>query len=96
MGQLISSKLPLPLAQSITTLKCRLRDLKVSESTSQDRARSKYFWKVVHRAKWGQSELVVSVALPAEPRAEKKLFFVQILGGEKLLKFGEKWAVKNF
>ena len=37
-----------------------------------------------------------SVALPAEPRGEKKLFFVQILGGEKLLKFGEKWAVKNF
>ena len=26
---------------------------------------------------------------------KKKLFFVQILGGEKLLKFGEKWAVKN-
>ena len=40
--------------------------------------------------------LIVSVALPAEPRGEKKLFFVQILGGEKLLKFGEKWAVKNF
>ena len=39
---------------------------------------------------------LVSVALPAEPRGEKKLFFVQILGGEKLLKFGEKWAVKNF
>ena len=38
----------------------------------------------------------VSVALPAEPRGEKKLFFVQILGGEKLLKFGEKWAVKIF
>ena len=33
---------------------------------------------------------------PAEPRGEKKLFFVQILGGEKLLKFGEKWAVKYF
>ena len=32
----------------------------------------------------------VSVATPAEPRGEKKLFFVQILGGEKLLKFGEK------
>ena len=39
----------------------------------------------------------VSVAPPAEPRSEKKTFlFVQILGGEKLLKFGEKWAVKNF
>ena len=37
-----------------------------------------------------------SVALPAEPRGEKKLFFVQLLGGEKLLKFGEKWAVKHF
>ena len=38
----------------------------------------------------------ISVATPAEPRGEKKLlFFVQILGGEKLLKFGEKWAVKN-
>ena len=37
----------------------------------------------------------VSVAPPAEPRGEKKLFFVQILGGEKLLKFGETWAVKN-
>ena len=34
---------------------------------------------------------------PAEPRGEKKTFFcVQILGGEKRLKFGEKWAVKNF
>ena len=31
-----------------------------------------------------------SVATPAEPRGEKKLFFVQILGGEKLLKFVEK------
>ena len=41
--------------------------------------------------------IVVSLSLtPAEPRGEKKLFFVQILGGEKLLKFGEKWAVKNF
>ena len=29
------------------------------------------------------------MATPAEPRGEKKLFFVQILGGEKLLKFGE-------
>ena len=27
---------------------------------------------------------------------KKKNFFVLILGGEKLLKFGEKWAVKNF
>ena len=44
----------------------------------------------------GQTSEHVSVALPAEPRGEKKLFFVQILGGEKLLKFGEKWAVKNF
>ena len=31
-----------------------------------------------------------SVATPAEPRGEKKLFLVQILGGEKLLKFVEK------
>ena len=30
------------------------------------------------------------VATPAEPRGENKLFFVQILGGEKLLKFVEK------
>ena len=28
----------------------------------------------------------VSVATPAEPRGAKKLIFVQILGGEKLLK----------
>ena len=41
------------------------------------------------------SSQYLSVAPPAEPRGEKKLFFVQILGGEKLLKFGEKWAVKN-
>ena len=34
--------------------------------------------------------LSVSVATAAEPRGEKKLFFVQILGGEKLLKFVEK------
>ena len=27
---------------------------------------------------------------------KKNFFFVQILGGEKLLKFGEKWAVKHF
>ena len=32
----------------------------------------------------------VGVATPAKPRGEKKLFFVQILGGEKLLKFVEK------
>ena len=32
----------------------------------------------------------LGVATPAEPRGEKKLFFVQILGGEKLLKFVEK------
>ena len=32
----------------------------------------------------------VSVAPPAEPRGEKKLFFVEILGGEKLLKLVEK------
>ena len=37
----------------------------------------------------------VSVAPPAEPRGEF-FFFLQSLGGEKLLKFGEKWAVKNF
>ena len=29
----------------------------------------------------------LSVATPAEPRGEKELFFVQVLGGEKLLKF---------
>ena len=38
----------------------------------------------------------IGVATPAEPRGEKKLFFVQILGGEKLLKFGEKCPVKHF
>ena len=32
----------------------------------------------------------VGVATPAEPRGEKKTFFVQILGGQKLLKFVEK------
>ena len=31
-----------------------------------------------------------SVATPAEPRGEKKNIFVQISGGEKLLKFVEK------
>ena len=38
------------------------------------------------------SDANVSVATPAEPRGEKKkkLFFVQVLGGEKLLKFVEK------
>ena len=44
----------------------------------------------------GQHVLLLAWPPPAEPRGEKKLFFVQILGGEKLLKFGEKWAVKNF
>ena len=44
---------------------------------------------------WPQWQ-ILSVAPPAEPRGENKLFFVQILGGEKLLKFGEKWAVKKF
>ena len=38
----------------------------------------------------GGDTQVLSVATPAEPRGEKKLFFVQILGGEKLLKFVEK------
>ena len=32
----------------------------------------------------------VSVATPAEPRGAKKTFFVQILGGEKFLRFVEK------
>ena len=36
------------------------------------------------------------MATPAEPRGEKKLFFVQILGGEKLLKFGEKVPSEMF
>ena len=49
-------------------------------------------WRYVKHVFLGK---IFSVALPAEPRGEKKLFFVQILGGEKLLKFGEKWAVKN-
>ena len=31
----------------------------------------------------------LSVATPAEPHGEKNFFFVQILGGEKLLKFVE-------
>ena len=33
---------------------------------------------------------LISVATPAEPRGEKQLFLVLILGGEKLLKFVEK------
>ena len=33
---------------------------------------------------------IFSVATSAEPRGQKKLFFVQILGGEKLLGFVEK------
>ena len=36
----------------------------------------------------------LSVATPAEPRGEKKLFLVQILGGEKLLKFVESAGEK--
>ena len=36
------------------------------------------------------------VATPAEPRGEKKLNFVQILGGEKLLNFCWKVPVKYF
>ena len=40
---------------------------------------------------------VFSVAPPAEPRGEKKTFFVQILGGEKLLKMlGELLPQKMF
>ena len=35
----------------------------------------------------------LSEATPAEPRGD--FFFVQILGGEKLLKLVEKWAVKK-
>ena len=41
-------------------------------------------------------EHIISVATPAEPRGEKKLFFVQILGGEKLLKIVEKCQWKTF
>ena len=37
-----------------------------------------------------RSQSILSVAIPAEPRGEKNFFFVQILGGEKLLKFVEK------
>ena len=33
---------------------------------------------------------IFGVATPAEPHGENKLFFVQILGGEKLVKFFEK------
>ena len=33
---------------------------------------------------------IIGVATPAEPRGEDKHCFVQILGGEKLLKFVEK------
>ena len=41
--------------------------------------------------KFHVERLLLSVATPAEPRGEKKqLFFVHILGGEKLLKFVEK------
>ena len=35
-------------------------------------------------------EQILGVATPAEPRGEKELFFVQILGGGKLLEFVEK------
>ena len=38
----------------------------------------------------------VIIEIWTRPRGEKNFFFVQSLGGEKLLKFGEKWAVKNF
>ena len=38
----------------------------------------------------------ISVAPPQSLAVKKKLFFVQILGGEKLLKFGEKWTVNIF
>ena len=37
---------------------------------------------------YGEQKL--SVASPAEPRGEKSFIFLQILGGEKLLKFIEK------
>ena len=39
---------------------------------------------------WKRGATSISVATPAEPRGEKKLYFVQILGGEKLLKLVEK------
>ena len=46
------------------------------------------------------SDLIVEKFLAWPPlqslAVKKNFFFVQILGGEKLLKFGEKWAVKNF
>ena len=32
----------------------------------------------------------IGVATPAEPCGEKKFYFLQILGGEKLLKFVER------
>ena len=34
------------------------------------------------------------MAIPAEPRGEKIIYFLQILGGEKLLKFVEKSGEK--
>ena len=40
--------------------------------------------KVIHYSKSSKSVQNASVATPAEPRGEKKLFFVEILGGEKL------------
>ena len=43
-----------------------------------------------HKESCRNKKETFSVAAPAEPRGEKKLFFVQMLGGEKLLKFVEK------
>ena len=60
--------------------------------------RNRLFWPPIenHGNAWVAKAHRISVAPPAEPRGEKKLFFVQILGGEKLLKFVEKSAGEIF
>ena len=46
--------------------------------------------KIANRQLLAFSERNLSVAIPAEPGGEKSFIFLQILGGEELLKFGEK------
>ena len=60
-----------------------------------------WIWGVSSAAVWRESFRnrtlpFISVAPPAEPRGEKKLLFVQISGGEKLLKFVEKCRWNTF
>ena len=54
------------------------------------------FTEVVPKGTWPVTDILLAWPSLQSLAVKKNFFLVQILGGEKLLKFGEKWAVKSF